>query len=109
MYHHSESLSLIFLKSFSQQAVEHVQSHLSRKQVMPTLFQVREMHVTRLAVGLGDVTSECACTRGDCEAVSSPGPAGLSATGLFIEMGICSDQRATPPGEGPELSSSITF
>lgn len=29
------------LKQFSKQAVEHVQSHLSKKQVTPTLFQVR--------------------------------------------------------------------
>lgn len=33
---------IFFLKPFSKQAVEHVQSHLSKKQVTSTLFQVRE-------------------------------------------------------------------
>ena len=36
-----ENIVCVFLKPFSKQAVEHVQSHLSKKQVTSTLFQVR--------------------------------------------------------------------
>lgn len=41
-------LFFFFFKTFSKQAVEHVQSHLSKKQVTATLFQVRWLQNKRL-------------------------------------------------------------
>lgn len=34
-------ISLFLFQSFSKKAVDHVQSHLAKKQVPPTLFQVK--------------------------------------------------------------------